>query len=165
MSALFGPSSKHHVVQGGFCISVFAIIKKADSILVVKPKPHQKWKEWAPNWQLYEEERLETEFSKWRFPSSYVNEGEHPDDTLARILRGQLGIKDYEVKAWRLVNFYTPSRRYPGKMHWDYCFLYDVKTEQTPSKKPWLEKLEFVARSELKEDDFGSAQGSLLEYL
>jgi hypothetical protein len=75
--ALFGPSDKHYVVQGGFCISTFAIVKKDSLVLLLKPKEHPKWfEEWAPNWRLYDSELLLNEYSRWRFPSSYVGEGE-----------------------------------------------------------------------------------------
>lgn len=75
----FGPSEKHSVIKGGFCISVFAVASKDESVLVVKPKEHPRWKEeWAPNWRLYDPEMLSGGYRSWRFPSSYIREGEAP---------------------------------------------------------------------------------------
>lgn len=166
--ALFGPSEKHAVVQGGFCISAFAIIRKEEDsrVLLVKPKEQERWRqEWAPNWRLYEPDFLSNEFNTWRFPSSYVREGESPDQTLKRIVEDQLGMKKYEVLSSKLLNFYEPSRRYPGKMHWDYCFVYQVKGNEEPTIKPWFSSIEFVDPKTLAGKDFGSAQGALLREL
>ncbi|MDG6904228.1 MAG: hypothetical protein JRN20_00420 [Nitrososphaerota archaeon] len=111
---LFGPSQKHSVINGGFCISVFAIAKKDSRILLVKPREHPKWlEEWAPNWRLYEPDLLGNEFKHWRFPSSYIKEGEAPAETLDRLLKEQVGIQHYSSISSSFFNFYEPSRRYP----------------------------------------------------
>ncbi|MGI0090301.1 MAG: NUDIX domain-containing protein [Nitrososphaerales archaeon] len=161
--ALLGPSEKHCLIQGGFCMSAFAIIKKDSRVLLVKPRDHPRWKEeWAPNWRLYDTESLSNEFRSWRFPSSYVREGESPEDTLTRLVKEQLGISSLEVMTSRLLNFYGPSRMYPDKMHWDYCFVYDVKVNETPTLKPWYSALEYADLRTLDAKDFGSSQGGLL---
>lgn len=158
----FGPSEKHFVPSGGFCISAFAIARKDADVLVLRPAKHEKWGEWAPNWRVYSPEALEREHKSWRFPSSYVKFGEHPDDTLRRIMEGQLGISRYLVKGCRLENYYSPSRRYQGEMHWDYCFVYNVSLNDSPVPKPWIEDIRYVPLEGLSEEDFGSAQGSLI---
>lgn len=160
--ALFGPSEKHSVIKGGFCISVFAIAKKDSNVLLVKPKEHPKWpEEWAPNWRLYDQELLANEFKHWRFPSSYIKEGEAPEVTLDRLLKEQIGVQRYSLISNYLFNFYEQSRRYPDRMHWDYCFVYDVKLDETPTLKPWYSAVEYVDCKTLKIEDFGSAQGWL----
>lgn len=164
MSALFGPSEKHHVVEGGFCISAFAVARRGEEVLLVKPKEHQAWAEWAPNWKLYEPERYAAEFQKWRFPSSYVREGEHPDHSLSRIVQEQLGVKRYRAGRAELLNFYDPSRRYPGKMHWDYCFVYETNLGEEPGPRPWFSAVEYVDSTKLSPQDFGSGQGDLLGF-
>jgi ADP-ribose pyrophosphatase YjhB (NUDIX family) len=163
--SFFGPSEKHFVPSGGFCISAFAIARKKEDVLVLRPAKHEKWEEWAPNWRIYSPEALEREFRSWRFPSSYVKFGEHPDDTLRRIMEEQLRITRFKVKSQRLVNYYSPSKRYPGEMHWDYCFLYNVIFDDSPKPKPWFEEIRYVSINELKEEDFGSAQGALIEII
>ena len=164
--AIFGPSDKHSVIKGGFCISVFAIVKRDSKVLLVKPKENPRWKEeWSPNWRLYEPEHLANEFDSWRFPSSYVREGEAPEETLRRLLKEQLVIQQYSIVSNEFYNFYEPSRRYPDKMHWDYCFVYYVKLNETPTPKPWFSAVEFVDSKTLSLQDFGSAQGWLAKAL
>jgi ADP-ribose pyrophosphatase YjhB (NUDIX family) len=159
----FGPSEKHYIPGGGFCISVFAFVGKGGNVLLVRPAQHEKWGEWAPNWRIYSDESLNREFRSWRFPSSYVKSGEHPDDALSRVMKDQLGVSKFIVKDSRLVNYYAPSRRYKGEMHWDYCFVYNVEIEDSPSPKPWLDAVRYLPIDELKEEEFGSGQGSLIE--
>jgi ADP-ribose pyrophosphatase YjhB (NUDIX family) len=166
---LFGPSDKHCIINGGFCMSVFAIIKKYDDskkTLLVKPREHARWKEeWAPNWRLYNPDALPKEFGSWRFPSSYIREGESPDETLSRVIKDQLGLANFKVLSSKLLNFYEPSRRYPERMHWDYCFVYDVEINDIPVLKPWFSSLEYVDLKTLDQKEFGSAQGGLLKEL
>lgn len=160
--AYFGPTEKHSVPQGGFCISVFAIAKEDGRVLLVKPREHPRWaEEWAPNWRRYSPDALLHEYESWRFPSSYVREGESPDDTLSRVVQEQLVLRSYEVRSSRLLNFYEPSRSFPGSMHWDYCFVYEIGSDESPTLKPWFSALEYVDTRRLKPGDFGSAQGSL----
>ncbi|MDG6940349.1 MAG: NUDIX hydrolase [Nitrososphaerota archaeon] len=154
-----GPTARHDVPGGGFCISVFAVIRKGESVLLVRPKAHEKWQEeWAPNWRVYEPEMLEREMRAWRLPSAYVKEGEAPEGALSRVMREQLGISRYKVAASSLENFYDPSRRFPGQMHWDYCFVFEVSTEEDVKKQPWLDAAEYVAA---RGAEFGSAQEDL----
>lgn len=90
----FGPSNDHDVPPGGFCISVFALIRKGEAVLVLKPKKDPRWEqEWSPNWRIYEPEHLEREMASWRLPSSYVKEGESPATALDRVMRDQMGNK------------------------------------------------------------------------
>ncbi|MDA4114803.1 MAG: hypothetical protein OK474_12235 [Thaumarchaeota archaeon] len=75
----FGPSARHDVPEGGFCISAFAIIRKRGRLLAVKPRAHVRWgEEWAPNWRVYDAPELQAEFERWRLPSTYVKEGRAP---------------------------------------------------------------------------------------
>lgn len=163
MFSYFGPSEKHYIPPGGFCISVFAFIRNGNRILLVRPVNHEKWIEWAPNWRGYSQEALDREMRSWRFPSSYVKIGEHPDMTLGRVMEDQLEIKEFRAGNFRLFNYYTPSRRYPGEMHWDYCFIYEVQTNTKSTTKPWLDAVDYISIEQLKEEDFGSGQGGLLE--
>ncbi len=163
---LFGPSDKHCMIHGGFCISVFAIVRSHEKYLLVRPASHRRWKEeWAPNWRIYSEEGIGNELQKWRFPSSYIIEGEHPDSTLRRLLRDQLGIEKYSISDSTLLNFYEPSRRYPGQHHWDYCFIYHVETEEIPPLSPWFSEIKYVPAHDLDEGAFGSAQGEIASAL
>ncbi len=164
--AYFGPTEKHSMPKGGFCISAFAVAKENDRVLLLKPRDHPRWaEEWAPNWRRYSPETLLHEYGSWRFPSSYVKEGESPEETLARIIREQLELRSYEIMSSRLLSFYEPSRSFPGTMHWDYCFVYGVRLNERASSKPWCTAVEYVVTTGLKPGDFGSAQGSLASEL
>jgi len=161
----FGPSAKHDVPEGGFCISAFAIMKKRGSVLVVKPRPHARWEEeWAPNWRIYDAAGLQAEYERWRLPSTFIRQGESPEDALARIMADQLGIREYRSGPPSLQNFYEPSRRYPGKMHWDYCFVFYISTHEEVKESPWLAASRYVKPSD-ETVQYGSAQGGLLPRL
>jgi ADP-ribose pyrophosphatase YjhB (NUDIX family) len=164
--AHFGPDEQHNKAAGGFCISAFALVKKGDRVLLLKPKTDPRWtEEWAPNWRVYAPEKMEADMRCWRFPSSYVKEGEAPADALARVMKDQLGFKRYNVRRSKLLNFYSPSTRRPGQMHWDYCFVFWVTTASTPKVQPWLEDVRYVSVKGLRPEDLGSAQGDLAKAL
>jgi ADP-ribose pyrophosphatase YjhB (NUDIX family) len=135
--AFLGPSSKNNIPEGGFCISIFALIRKKEGILFVRPQQNLRWEEWAPNWSIYDSMSIATEMEKWRLPSSYVKEGESPEEGLRRVMEDQLGASRYSSEGPVLLNFYEPSRRYPGKMHWDYCFVFEVSMTEEAKKSPW----------------------------
>lgn len=159
----FGPSEHHSVMRGGFCISVFAIVRDGGKVLLGKPQHHPRWvQEWAPNWSIYDPISLSEEYRRWRFPSSYISAGEAPKETLQRVMQDQLSAPQYEMKTHTLRNYYGPSRRYPGEMHWDYVFLFEVAIPQLPDTPPWYSTLEYRDLSQMKEVEFGSAQGALL---
>ena len=161
----FGPSERNDVPEGGFCISAFAIMKKRGKVLAIKPRAHVRWEEeWAPNWRVYDAAGLKAELEKWRLPSTYMKEGEGPEQALSRIMLDQLGVKVYSVRLSSLQNFYEPSRRYPGKMHWDYCFVFNVSTHEEVKESPWLSNPRYVKASD-QNMEFGSAQGGLLARL
>ena len=161
--AFFGPTEHHFEMRGGFCMSVFAIVREGGKVLLGKPQHHLRWaSEWAPNWRIYDPISLAEEYRRWRFPSSYIAEGEAPEETLRRVMEDQLGAKHYEVTTSTMKNYFGPSRRFAGEMHWDYCFLFQVKVPRVPDLPPWFSALEFRDPTLLKEIEFGSAQGALL---
>jgi ADP-ribose pyrophosphatase YjhB (NUDIX family) len=162
--AFFGPSEKHFVPEGGFCISVFAIVRKERSVLLIKPRENARWEEWAPNWRVYDPASMMAEMRKWRLPGTYVIQGEAPEAGLHRVLEDQLGVKRYSSGPPVLLNFYGLSRRYPGKMHWDYCFLFEVSTDEEVTESPWLAESTFIDPSQSRLE-LGSAHGEILERL
>jgi ADP-ribose pyrophosphatase YjhB (NUDIX family) len=161
----FGPSDKHDRPLGGLCISTFALVSREGLILAVRPKLPEKWeKEWTPNWRLYEPAQLQKELASWRLPSTYVKEGEAPRDALDRVMADQLGIGTYVADSSSMENFYEASRRYPGEMHWDYCFVFHVSTKEEPKEQAWVAESQYLHPTELK-GRLGSAQESLLARL
>jgi len=162
----YGPPDRYGMPEAGFCASTFAIIKSGRKVLLGIAKPHPRWAaEWQPNFSVYSREEREEEFRLWRFPASYLYEGEGPDDTLKRIGRDMLGAKRWAVTGSKTYGFYDPSDWYPGKMHYDLCFVYDVKLAKVPAVPPWFQELEFVDSRKFRAKDFGSAQGDLAREL
>ena len=162
--AFFGPTENYFIPAGGFCISVFAVVRRNGKVLLVKPKQDTRWQEWAPNWRVYEPASLTADMAKWRIPSTYVREGEAPEGGLRRVMEDQLGVAHYSASQPKLLNFYEPSRRFPGKMHWDYCFVFEVATDEQAQEKPWLAEIAFIDPS-IPGPELGSAQGDILKAL
>lgn len=157
-------SPKVDAAPGGLCLSAFAILRRGAQTLVGKPAPHARWKEWAPNWDVYEPANLAKQYELWRLPAAYLREGEHPDDTVKRIVLDQLGAKQCFVRGQRTYNFHDPSGRFAGQKHWDLCFVYEVEAEPAQGLGWWRE-LRWASPEELAGDDFGSAIGDLAQVL
>ncbi len=70
------------------CISVFAIVRREGKLLMGVPKGKRRWiSDWVPAWGSYTKEDLDSEFKRWRLPSGYLLEGEHPDQTIKRVMK------------------------------------------------------------------------------
>ena len=83
---------------------------------------------------------------------------------LVSFLEDQLGVKVYSVRSSSLQNFYEPSRRSPGEMHWDYCFVFSVSIHEEVKESRWLYGPRYVKPSDA-DVEYGSAQGGLLTRL
>ncbi len=110
----------------GLCIGSFLIIEKKGALLFGKA--------------------VKPEFAKgkWLLPASHLKYGEHPDDSVKRIVKEQLSTEAKEVKYRGLWGF--------APLHWDICFVYDVKLRNEP--KP----LDQAEASKYPEDYFYSSQ-------
>lgn len=160
--ARYGPAPRYGLPEAGFCLSSFAIITEGDRVLLGIARDHPRWEaEWAPNFGAYDPDERRKEFQSWRFPATYLYEGEHPDDALERVLRDQLGVAEFEAGPGAVHAFYDPSDWFPGKKHYDICFVYEVETSPPSEVPTWFARLEFVEASSLKGKDFGSAMGDL----
>ena len=162
----YGPPDRYGLPEAGFCASSFAIVRSGRKVLVGIPKPHPRWAaEWAPNFSIYSADEREEEFRSWRFPAAYLYEGESPDDCLGRVVRDMLQMKRWTVIRSKTHAFYDPSDWYPGRMHYDLCFVYDVKIAKAPAVPPWFARLEFADPGKLAANEFGSAMGDLAKAL
>lgn len=138
------------------CISVFAVVKKGDSVLIGWPRRMGRWfSEWVPAWNAYAKEDLEKVFRQWRLPSGYLREGEHPDECVRRVMRDQIGAGKFDVSAPRVFSYAEPSDWYPGHRHWDIVFVYDVNLGEPVKELPWWGELRFVKKSDIQRLDFG----------
>jgi ADP-ribose pyrophosphatase YjhB (NUDIX family) len=164
--ARYGPLPRYETSDAGFCVSSFAILRRGERVLAGKPAPHPRWgEEWAPNWTAYGPGDVEEEYDMWRLPGTYLYEGEHPDDALKRVVEDQLGLKAYDVTDRRFLNFHDPSDWYPGRKHWDFCFVYEVETSASIERPPWWAELDYVDLRGTKPEAFGSAIGDLAKAL
>jgi len=155
--ARYGPTDHYEdAPAAGMCISVFAVVRRTGKkgVLLGLPKQDEKWaNEWISAWKTYSEKDLAEAYKTWRLPSSYLREGEHPEEAVRRIMEDQLGIGDYSLsrrRGPRVFSYNSISDWYPGNNHWDLAFVYDVKARgkalkegQTPK---WWQELEFVKK-------------------
>jgi len=138
------------------CISVFALVRKGDRLLVGVPKRGGKWSsEWLPSISKNTGRALEEEWEAPHLPSAYIFEGEHPDLALERVVRGPLGITRFTYSSARVFSYSEESDWYPGNKHWDLAFAYEVTTAQTLRKRSYWKELLFLDVEELLKRNFG----------
>jgi hypothetical protein len=163
--ARYGPSDHYEEVPpAGMCISVFALVRRAGKkgVLLGQPKQDSRWaSEWLGAWKMYSEKELAEAYHQWRLPSSYLREGEHPEDAIKRIMTDQVEMGDYSIskKGPRVFSYSTPSDWYPGINHWDLAFVYDVKVKTKGKDKEipkWWQALLFVKKKkDFRDKDYG----------
>jgi|HubBroStandDraft_6_1064221.scaffolds.fasta_scaffold1176146_1 hypothetical protein len=163
--ARYGPSDHYEESPAaGMCISVFALVRRAGKkgVLIGQPKQDSRWaSEWLGSWKNYSEKEIVEAYNQWRLPSSYLREGEHPEESIRRIMTDQLEMSDYSIseKGPKIFSYNSPSDWYPGNNHWDFAIVYDVKvkgkdqTKETP--KAWQEVLFAKKRKDFRHKDFG----------
>lgn len=124
--ALFG--SEFGFPPGGFCVSVFLLVRDGPKVLVGRMAESPRWiEEWNPNLAYYDADMRRRALDGLRFPATYLREGEAPDAAATRIWRDQLGLEGRpRLGPPRIVSEAGPSRRSPGHNHWDLVFLFDV---------------------------------------
>ncbi len=96
--ARYGPLDRYEASpKAGMCLSTFALVRRArqKGVLFGIPKPNKRWlSDWMVSWHNYSSEELSKIYDEWRLPSSYLLEGEHPIDSIRRIMGRQLGIRE-----------------------------------------------------------------------
>jgi hypothetical protein len=167
--ARYGPLERYEASpKAGMCLSAFALVRRVrqKGVLFGLPKPDKRWlSDWMVSWHNYSSEELSKIYDEWRLPSSYLLEGDHPLDSIRRIMGEQLGIKKYEVSGSPMVFSYTsPSSWYPGNNHWDLAFVYSVSinsrkdddiADNQVSRSLWRELRFFESKKQLRSKDFG----------
>jgi hypothetical protein len=102
--ARYGPADRYEASPAaGMCISVFGLVHRQGKkgVLLGLPKQDARWiSEWVSGWKNYDEEELMESYSQWRLPSTYLMEGENPEDALRRIMEA----------SWRSRIFLSPKR-------------------------------------------------------
>jgi len=144
--------------RAGMCLSSFAVMKKRDRVLVGIPKRHRYWAvKWVPQWSIYPKEEMDDVFDKQsRLPSTYLLEGEHPEEALRRLLLEQLGIEKFGRTSLQVLSFSSPSDWYPGESHWDLVFVYTIVEWEPPKKNlPWWKEISLLSKKDLRKREFG----------
>lgn len=164
--ALFGPD--FGVPAGGFCSSVFPLLRRGGEVLAGRMEPSERWEEeWQPNMRHYQGGRYEALFEGWRLPGTYLREGEHPAAAARRVWTDQLDLGDPPNPGPpRIRSEAAESRRAPAARHWDLVFLYDLDGPPAPEAPPdhWAE-LRYLDPEAADPDDFVMLHGGLLEHI
>lgn len=155
--ARYGPQDRYPTPPpAGFCISVFAVLRKGRKVLVGTPAPHARWTDdWIPQFRIYPKEDLEQAWRTPRLPGAYLREGEHPDAALECVVKEQLGMRRFKASKPAISSWTTPSDWYPGSQHWDLVFTYNVQGALPRAHGPWWSALEWHDPAKLKAEDFG----------
>lgn len=164
--ALFGPD--FGVPVGGFCCSVFPVLRRGGDVLVGRMAPSHRWEEeWQPNMRHYEGDRYDALFQGWRLPGTYLREGEHPDEAARRVWADQLGLADpLDLDPPRVLSSAAESRRAPDARHWDLVFFHDVDGPALDGEPPdhW-DELRYLDPDVADPEDFVMLHGGLLDQL
>lgn len=162
----YGPAPRYGMPDAGFCASSFVLVRHGRKILAGIPEDHRKWREqWQPNISTYRPQDQEAEFASWRLPAAFLYEGEHPDATARRVLEDQLQIPPKRLDRPAIFSFYDRSSWYPGRRHFDLCFVYELHNSAPHEVPPWWERLEFVDMDFLRKQELGSAMSDLVKSL
>ncbi len=162
----YGPAPRYGMPEAGFCASAFVLVRRGTRILAGIPKDQRKWRDqWQPNIRTYTPAAQEAEFRSWRLPASFLFEGEHPADTARRVMRDQLRMPPKRLDGGEIFAFYDPSSWYPGRRHYDLCFVYEVRGVAPKAIPAWWQRLEFVEARFLKAQELGSAMSDLMRML
>lgn len=154
---------------GGLCLSAFLGVQREGKLLVgrMDDAHAERWtQEWAPNLAYYEGKRRARLFEGWRFPASYLQVGEAPEQAAQRVWTDQLGFAgEPEMGRLEVVSSAQPSRRTPEHEHWDVLFAYPVtgpRLDEVPEH--WAE-LAYVDPSELDPKEGVMMHGDLVDVL
>ena len=162
----YGPAPRYGMPEAGFCASSFVLVRNGRKILAGIPSEHRKWREqWQPNIRTYRPQDQEAEFRSWRLPAAFLFEGEHPDDAARRVMRDQLRLPPRKLDRPAIYTFYDRSSWYPGRRHYDLCFVYEVRNAAPREIPDWWERLEFVGPAFLRKQELGSAMSDLVRVL
>lgn len=149
--------------EGGFCISSFVLIRKSRSILLGKLAKSEEWERLTG----MDEERVQTlaREQKWLIPASHLMFGEHPDHAAKRVLEEQLELRRYSSKLNSIQSSVGRTKRYPGRPHWDICFVYEARLSEQLKRPKWFSDLRYVNPRDLSPSDFGRDHEGVLQEL
>jgi len=144
---------------GGFCISVFLVVQKGNSIAVGKISNPRLWNErWGLD--MAHPERWE---DRWQLPATFLKVGEHPRDAAARVWQEQLGLAERKFSEPKIFVSCGPSSVRPGTTHCDLLFVYSVLYDGPINPQPHFTDLRFADQAEVKNLNFGRGHDEVLK--
>ncbi len=169
--ARIGPTDRRwllHVPKGGLCLSAFVIVRnRRGDVLLGRPAFDRSWLESGglPLWRVRELVRE----GVWVLPATHFMMYESPDRAATRIARrwtgGATGRPRFvAVDSYAAPSPYRRSGRARGTtdLHWDFCFLYEMRSDRAPRRgRAWTE-LKFVPRTEISKLKIGRGQRDIV---
>ncbi len=154
------------VPEGGLCLSSFVVLQPFEAptgVLLGRPNPEAPWERMA----TLEEAHLRSIGNRWILPASHLLEFESPTDAAARILREQLGIREFALRGPQVFSEAYPSAIDPDSgTHWDLHFVFrgEWPRDRPPRSEAWRE-LAFVDPSALTSADIARGHADILALL
>lgn len=144
MSPKAPPRGFRQVPPGGFCASVFLLLRDAEGRVLVG-----RYREDAPEIPALtglDPERLAKYSQGMTLPARHLQLGESPEDAARSIGRAFVGL-DVEPRLLRVWAESYAIPMYPGETHHDLIFAYEARIGSAPPAPPWYAELR-LARSE-----------------
>lgn len=155
--ARYGPVDRYMTPPpAGMCLSAFALVRRGDSFLIGRARENPNWAaRWLFSWANYSQEELLKMYRNRLVPSTYLLEAEHPEDAVKRVMTQQLQMPHYKASLSKVLSYNMPSDWYPGHLHWDLAFAYEVETSDPVKSLPWWKELGYLSRKALRAEEFG----------
>lgn len=156
------PAWLRHVPKGGLCLSAFVVIRKRGSILLGRPHASNAWPEKGgfPRRHAAELERD----GSWLLPATHLLMEESPDRAARRIASQWAGVRG--VPKFVMVQSHLRPRQSrklrTSSVHWDICFIYELKAVTNPKPGPWWSEMEFWTPSEIRRMKLGRGHKDIL---
>lgn len=136
------PRGFREVPPGGFCVSLFLLVRDAAGrVLAGRYDPEHPELEARTGMDV---ERRRRYADGWTLPARHLKLGEPPAEAAATIA-GELGGMDVETP--RLLHAWAesyPLAMYPGETHHDLMLAYTARPVGEPRAPPWYREVAFV---------------------
>lgn len=169
--ARFGPRDPRwfaHIPTEGVCISAFVFVRnRSQEVLLGRPRPHRNWPEkgCVPLWRLLEV----AGHGEWTIPASHFLMEEDPEAAARRVADVWAGLPKMQpslvtVSSERMAagGATRRGRKNPPRNHWALCFLYELRTDMAPERRPGWSELRFFTLREARATPIGRGHGDLL---
>jgi ADP-ribose pyrophosphatase YjhB (NUDIX family) len=146
---------------GGFCISVFVIIKQASTTLIGTITDPSLWSE---RWGL-SIDHPERWDGKWQIPATYLLIGENPKKAAERVCREQLELENYSLSDPSIFATQSEDSANPAVNHADLFFVYKMFYNGGIKRPAHFGDLKFIDDAELPKLTFGRGHDEVLSLI